>query len=144
MGFNVLRCWAYILGTDCNKLLKLTICEKGGRGQQTTTTTTTATTKQQQKTGRSRFSFSTCHHVRTAFRCLLLVKNNNLVIVSRFKSVAHFINDSVHVRTASRCLLLVKRSVVIVSRFKSVAHFISDTVCKIPLGVSLSGLAVVI
>ena len=32
VGLNVLSCWADILGTNCNKLLKLTISEGWGGG----------------------------------------------------------------------------------------------------------------
>ena len=60
VGLHVLGCRADILGTNCNKLLKLKMSGAGGR-----------------RAGGgggvgSRFSFSTCNHVRGAARHLLL------------------------------------------------------------------------
>ena len=63
MGLNVLRCQVDILGTHCNKLLKLKIKWGGGGG--------------------SRFSFSTWNHVGVgvgAERRLLLVKKIKMLL----------------------------------------------------------------
>ena len=57
-GFHVLGCRVDILGTNCNKLLKLKM--SGGRGWW--------------GGGGGRFSFSTCNYVRGAARRLLLDK----------------------------------------------------------------------
>ena len=59
VGLNVLGCRADILGTNCNKLLKLKI----NRGW-----------------GWDRFTFSTCNHVQGVARRLLFIKHYSLGI----------------------------------------------------------------
>ena len=74
MGLHVLGCRVDILGTNCNKLLKL---KMGGRGGPPG----------------SRFSFSTCNHVRGAARRLLLDKKKDILslgcILLRIKNDDH-------------------------------------------------------
>ena len=78
MGLNVLGYQADILGTNCNKLLKLKInvcvCVAGGGGGE--------------GRGRgSRFNFSTCNHVRGAARRLLSVKKEILSLGLAWSSI---------------------------------------------------------
>ena len=65
MGLHVLGCRVDVLGTNCRKLLKLKMSGGGGGGG-------------------SRFSFSTCNHVRAAAGRLLLDKKDILSLGLHF------------------------------------------------------------
>ena len=67
VGFHVLWCRVDILGTNCKKVLKVKMSGgAGGEGRE------------------SRFSFSTCNHVRGAARRLLLDKKDILSLGVHF------------------------------------------------------------
>ena len=69
VGLHVLGCRADILGTNCNKLLKLKMSGGGGGGGRAGGG---GEGGGRRGGGGSRFSFSTCNHVRGAARHLLL------------------------------------------------------------------------